>query len=200
MPPIPKADLRRFEAPNGDWQINKRGWRVAAGVYRLRNSAAELLYVGLGYDPSGRIQRHATRYDWWPEVDLDRSEVEWFRRYEDADLAEKVAIRTEHPRYNMIHSLTRPHWSHERGGTPRPAEFNRGAILDHATLRKKIQEVIWTVRMHRRHVFVRNIANSSGPVVAVVPVELARLADRLGGADAAGRILMDYIRERQGDL
>lgn len=183
--------LRRFELPN--WSSHARGFRYAAGLYRLRDAEGDLLYLGIGWDPALRLKMHAKKAAWWPEVDLDRSDVDWFRRYEDAAIAEKLAIRLEQPKYNMIYSLTRPHWSYERGATVREPHFADGDEITVFRVREKIPELVRAVRMHRRCVY---ITKRDTRAVAVVPLELAELARRAGGADRAAKILADHLRVR----
>lgn len=193
MPGLLDEQLRRFEPPNAV-RLLAHGRRHGGGVYRLRGRDSGLLYVGVGFNPALRIAVHAKSASWWPDVDLAQSEIEWFRNYGDAELAERIAIRLERPRHNMIHSGERPHWSHERGRSRKPPFFDESANLEPATVRSKIAEMVSTVRMHRRTVFV-GLRHSPG--VAVVPVELGQLAIRLGGADRAAAILLDHIRADQ---
>lgn len=192
MATVPDDQLRRFKPPN-DWEQElRRGFRYAAGMYRLRDSLNDLLYIGIGADPTTRIKTHAKRAAWWPEVDIERSDVEWFREYTVADIAERVAIRLERPKYNMIHSRTRPHWSHARGGRPRTTPLADGDVISHADLRQQVAEVVTAVRVERSCIYVEGKHNP--PAVAVVPIELGKLARRLGGPDMAARILVDYLQ------
>lgn len=71
-------------------------------LYRLRNSAGELLYVGISSKPPQRWGQHAADKEWWPEV-ADLS-LEWLDSRADALDAEGRAIRTEKPKYNVLHN------------------------------------------------------------------------------------------------
>lgn len=77
-------------------------------VYRLRDEAGALLYVGCTVDPAARLATHKTDQPW---ADLiDRQDVEGpFSR--DAALArETAAIATECPRFNVRHNPTSERW------------------------------------------------------------------------------------------
>ena len=68
-------------------------------VYRLYDEQDELLYIGLTGDVRTRLRRHAQTQPWWSAV--RRITIETFDNTETAALAEKQAIRREHPRYNI---------------------------------------------------------------------------------------------------
>jgi hypothetical protein len=80
-------------------------------LYRLYNAYGQLLYVGISYNALTRFSTHSGDKEWWQEVhDVT------ITHYDDrviALCAEYVAIRTEHPRYNIMHN-TMP--SEDRGG------------------------------------------------------------------------------------
>lgn len=67
-------------------------------LYRLFNAEGGLLYVGIG-DLKARLTAHAREKPWWPEV--ARKTVEWHPSRSEAEIAELLAIRTEHPLYNV---------------------------------------------------------------------------------------------------
>lgn len=71
-------------------------------LYRLRNSQGELLYVGISATPPQRWGKHAAEKEWWPEV-ADLS-LEWFDTRTEARAHEEAAIKTEKPRYNVVHN------------------------------------------------------------------------------------------------
>ena len=78
-----------------------KGERTA--LYRLYDVDDRLLYVGVAFNPEARWKQHA-RYKadlWWHEV--QRKTVQWFFSRLDALHAETAAIKTELPRYNIIH-------------------------------------------------------------------------------------------------
>lgn len=68
-------------------------------LYRLYDEAAQLLYVGIAFDPRVRGYHHKKHKPWWPDV--ARREVEWFENRHKAEAAERQAIATEKPRYNV---------------------------------------------------------------------------------------------------
>jgi predicted GIY-YIG superfamily endonuclease len=71
-------------------------------LYRLRNSAGQLLYVGISSKPPQRWGQHAADKEWWPEV-ADLS-LEWLESRSAALDAESHAIRTEKPLHNVVHN------------------------------------------------------------------------------------------------
>jgi DNA-binding GntR family transcriptional regulator/predicted GIY-YIG superfamily endonuclease len=70
-------------------------------LYRLYDADDRLLYVGISNDPPYRLQQHAADKAWWHEV--DRHTLEWVDSRQEALDAERLAISTEHPRYNHTH-------------------------------------------------------------------------------------------------
>ena len=70
-------------------------------VYRFYDAEGVLLYVGLTMRFKERLSAHKRR-DWWHLV--SRCDVEWFDGREPAKTAEREAIATEDPTYN----ITRP--------------------------------------------------------------------------------------------
>jgi len=71
-------------------------------VYRLFDVDGVLLYVGISNHFGQRWERHAKVQPWWPEV--QRQTVEWHPTRKDAADAETVAIKDEHPRFNVVHA------------------------------------------------------------------------------------------------
>jgi hypothetical protein len=74
-------------------------------VYRMFNARGQLLYVGMSGELGIRIDRHDEKR-WFPEVATIR--LEWFPTEAAARLAEQRAIRSEHPRYNIVGKERRP--------------------------------------------------------------------------------------------
>ena len=72
-------------------------------LYRLYNSADQLLYIGISADPKVRWAQHAVDKDWWPQV--LRRDVEWMPSRAQAEAAERHAIVSEKPVHNSKHSL-----------------------------------------------------------------------------------------------
>lgn len=70
-------------------------------VYRLFGTEGVLLYVGIARRIGLRWDQHATSQPWWPDV-LQMT-VEWYPSRTEAETAEREAIRTEEPKYNVAH-------------------------------------------------------------------------------------------------
>lgn len=71
-------------------------------LYRFFASDDALLYVGITCDVGRRWDRHASDKPWWTEV--ARSTVQHFDSREAVLAAEEAAIRSEKPRYNVVHN------------------------------------------------------------------------------------------------
>lgn len=89
-----KDEARRKAAENGD--------ASRTALYRLRNAADELLYVGISANPLQRWLQHAADKAWWPET--ASMSLAWFDSHAEAAAMEIHAIRTERPRYNVVHN------------------------------------------------------------------------------------------------
>uniref|UniRef100_A0AAU2K3A2 GIY-YIG nuclease family protein n=1 Tax=Streptomyces sp. NBC_00049 TaxID=2903617 RepID=A0AAU2K3A2_9ACTN len=70
----------------------------STALYRLRDAAGNLLYVGISDAPPRRWREHRKEMLWWREV--ESSEVEWHPTESSAREAEGAAIWSESPRYN----------------------------------------------------------------------------------------------------
>lgn len=71
-------------------------------LYRYFDGADELVYVGISNDPGTRLGQHRLDKPWWDDVVTAK-----IQRYPDrasALAAERIAIRDEHPRYNIVHN------------------------------------------------------------------------------------------------
>lgn len=75
---------------------------VTHALYRFFDSDRQLLYVGLTVDPGARWSSHCKEKPWWHEVDTVK--VETFPTRDLVIKAEREAIETEHPRYNIVHA------------------------------------------------------------------------------------------------
>lgn len=69
-------------------------------LYRLYDSEGNLLYVGISLTAADRLSQHRSQQSWWHKVASvtleqhpDRAAVQE---------AERLAIQTEHPRYNIV--------------------------------------------------------------------------------------------------
>lgn len=74
-------------------------------LYRFVDSADRLLYVGITGNIDQRFTSHRGTKPWFREIADTR--VEFFPDRESLELAEKVAIRTERPVYNIRDNPTR---------------------------------------------------------------------------------------------
>ncbi|MFE7899204.1 GIY-YIG nuclease family protein [Streptomyces sp. NPDC057424] len=96
-----------FECDGGTTLVRSVEWGepqtpVPTALYRLRDDADVLLYVGITDNLERRYKDHAKDKPWWTEV-AARS-VEWFPTRNHAVAAEAIAIRAEQPRYNVHHN------------------------------------------------------------------------------------------------
>ena len=73
-------------------------------LYRFWNHK-ELLYVGISQSFLSRMDKHESTKNWWPKV--THITVTHYPNRKSVELAEKTAIRTEHPTYNLQHQ---PDW------------------------------------------------------------------------------------------
>lgn len=71
-------------------------------LYRFFDADDRLLYVGISFSAITRAAQHRTTANWWP--DMVMMTVERFDTRQDALEAEREAIRTERPAYNIVHS------------------------------------------------------------------------------------------------
>jgi predicted GIY-YIG superfamily endonuclease len=71
-------------------------------LYRMYDTSAALLYIGITKDFGTRWKQHAESKAWYPEV--QRQTVEWFDTRTAAEAAEETAIKAERPRHNIRHS------------------------------------------------------------------------------------------------
>lgn len=77
---------------------------VETFVYRLRDGAGQLLYVGIATHVESRMQAHRRGQTWWDDVaEIDRSS---FPSRRAALAEEERAIRDEHPLHNKYLSPT----------------------------------------------------------------------------------------------
>lgn len=79
----------------------KRLGRTA--LYRLYDETEELLYIGISHNPDLRFGQHSQTKPWWSDV--AHREVEWHGTRTEAADAEKAAIESERPRWNLHHAI-----------------------------------------------------------------------------------------------
>jgi len=71
-------------------------------LYRFFDVDGRLLYVGIARDLGSRFLAHRRRSEWWADVATGTTETHPSRA--DAELAEAIAIHSEHP----LHNVARP--------------------------------------------------------------------------------------------
>lgn len=74
------------------------GLQERTALYRICGEAGELLYIGMTGSLRARWEDHASKQPWWDE--LRSLTVEWYGSREEADDAERAAIKAETPKYN----------------------------------------------------------------------------------------------------
>lgn len=72
------------------------------GLYRLHNADGALLYVGITSTVTERMATHERTKPWWSEV--ASIDIEYFATRQAALAAERAAIVSEQPRYNLVHA------------------------------------------------------------------------------------------------
>lgn len=75
-------------------------------LYRFYDRTSQLLYIGITRDPSSRWSQHRGDKPWWLEV--RRIEIESLPDRATALKAERLAIQSEMPRYNVVHNRRTP--------------------------------------------------------------------------------------------
>lgn len=75
-------------------------------LYRLFDAGGALLYVGISGRWVGRLADHATKQGWWDQVATITRQL--FPSRSEALGAERTAIASEHPRYNVQGNDTPP--------------------------------------------------------------------------------------------
>jgi predicted GIY-YIG superfamily endonuclease len=71
-------------------------------VYRAYDPEGQLLYIGFGVDPDGRMTDHRNSTEWAKQC--TRVELTWYDTRAEANAAETIAIKAEKPRYNVQHN------------------------------------------------------------------------------------------------
>ena len=76
-------------------------------LYRAYDHVGTLLYVGISLNTLNRVSQHRTDASpWFPN--MARLEMQAFASREEAEAAERAAIRSEKPRHNICHNYTPP--------------------------------------------------------------------------------------------
>lgn len=71
-------------------------------LYRFFDADGVLLYIGKTVNPSARFKEHCSVKSWWQEVSHIRLEHQ--QSLGELNEAERIAIQTEHPKYNRINN------------------------------------------------------------------------------------------------
>jgi predicted GIY-YIG superfamily endonuclease len=71
-------------------------------LYRFFDAANQLLYVGITASPPRRFNEHRTNKEWWTQV--NKITIENYSTRSGLQAAERHAITTEQPRYNVLHN------------------------------------------------------------------------------------------------
>jgi predicted GIY-YIG superfamily endonuclease len=71
-------------------------------LYRHRDKNGTLLYVGISLSVPKRLAEHMRRSPWAEEI--TRVDIAWYPSRHEAEAAERHAIRTEAPRWNIAHN------------------------------------------------------------------------------------------------
>lgn len=87
-------------------------------LYRTFDASGVLLYIGISKNFGTRWKQHARVQPWWP--DIQRQTVEWYPDWDVAHAAEVAAIRTENPRFNVMHAVHTEKVRARRGPARRP--------------------------------------------------------------------------------
>lgn len=110
-------------------------------LYRFYGSDGQLLYVGISLSAAHRASQHRAEKPWWPDV--ARMDVEHFDNRVDAARAEMVAIKAEHPRYNIVGANQREVGEYVNVDRYSPVPFDATFMTcgEHETIVNAIQTV-----------------------------------------------------------
>jgi hypothetical protein len=106
----------------------------------MTDDAGALLYVGITCSPGDRFANHRRGQPWWPKV---TNIAQHFPDRMALENAERVAIRTEYPRYNKTCYVDPPddwddEWLNKFAEAAEPhrlaATAQRNALLDRQTV------------------------------------------------------------------
>jgi len=126
----------------------EEGRGVTTTLYRYF-AGSEPLYVGIAENPAVRMRQHAKSAQWWELA--THSMFERFASRAEAAAAEIRAIKSEHPRFNIVHnngapvSPVIPATERKKDGRPRlgPGEFGKPHITQRA-------DGMWVARCYYR--------------------------------------------------
>lgn len=155
-------------------------------LYRFFDADDVLLYVGIAYIPDSRQGQHARdAADTWYPLQVRRTLV-WFDTRNEAEQAEKAAIKTERPRFNARHNLHADHSVH-------------AAVAVRARKRTKIDAVGGAGQAPQAgglNVYLRNQIDSGALPVGTALPKQAHLKEQFGVTGAAvQRALLDLVTD-----
>lgn len=87
-------------------------------LYRHYDGSGNLLYVGISYSVLKRLSEHSNKAFWFPQI--RRIEIEHYTDRKAAVIAERRAIDTENPKYN----LARPNIK-----KPKPVQYEKIELI-----------------------------------------------------------------------
>lgn len=99
---VTDAETRIIAAGQMPYSMHVTEGGEATALYRHYDATGQLLYVGISNDYARRTDEHAASKPWWSEVAETR--VEHFPSRKDALAAERRAIASEAPLYNVQHA------------------------------------------------------------------------------------------------
>lgn len=79
---------------------------LTTDLYRLYDAEGTLLYIGISKSAMARMKQHAKEKQWWLEVRRIEIEHVLGGRF-DAEFAERRAIESERPKYNVTYNTPR---------------------------------------------------------------------------------------------
>lgn len=92
----------RVRRVNDRGAIRYHGPSDPSAVYRIYNTAGDLIYVGMSYDPDVRVRVQRREKVWGHEI--SRHEVDWHPNRAASQRAEEQLIKERQPRYNVTHT------------------------------------------------------------------------------------------------
>lgn len=95
-------------------------------LYRMFDAAGTLLYVGLTAHVEARMSQHKVGKEWWPDV--ANVQLEHFPSREEVARAEREAISSEKPLFNVMHAPRPPRPS--RHGSRRATRLRTTQVDD----------------------------------------------------------------------
>lgn len=101
-------------------------------LYRFFDASERLLYVGIARDLGARFSAHRRDAAWWSRVAFGTTETHPSRA--DAELAEALAIVSEHPEFNVS----------------RPSEGKIGGLVDAASSTPNVTELVAEIERLRK--------------------------------------------------